>query len=145
MVGGKIVSSYKMSDHLSQQVQDTIKNFQNLNRKYSNIALITHKSFHSSDLNIPTNILQDEIKNKHDVCARLEKENNDLVKDKERSARKIERLEQEKKHYKETISNTQSAIESMLNRRLQADDHNHPYLTDSIDQLLLSVRQSLKM
>ena len=32
----------------------------------------------------------------------------------------------------------------LIPARLQADDFNHPYLTDSIDQILLSIRESLK-
>lgn len=94
--------------------------------------------------NTANDVLQDEIRERHDAYAELEKENDDLIEENERLVRKNKRLEREKKRYKKTISRSRSVIESMLNRPLQADDHNYPYLTTSIDQILFSVRKSLE-
>ena len=83
-----------------------------------------------------TDILQDEIKDRHDAYAKLEKAHDDLVIENQRLVR-------ENKRYKKKLSKARSSIDSQLKRPLQADDFKYPYSVDATDQNLLAIRKCL--
>ena len=123
---------YNSNDYLSQPLKDMLKGVLNHDGRTSIDQLLQ-----AQDWNITTNnTLQDEIKDRHDAYAKLEKEYNDLAIDNQRLVRKSKR-------YKNKLSKARSRIDSQLKRPLQANDFKYPYSVDATNQTLLAIRKLL--
>ena len=147
MVVEEIGWPYKNNYSFLQQVQDMLNNVQDndraiesaptIHQSRSNIIPIVDQWPYIQDGNsLTNNILQDEIKDRHDAYAKLEKEYNDLAIDNQRLVRKSKR-------YKNKLSKARSRIDSQLKRPLQANDFKYPYSVDATDQTLLAIRKLL--
>ena len=123
---------YNNNDYLSQSLKDTFKGVLNHDGRISIDQLP-----HAQDWNVASNnFLQDEIKNRHDAQAELEKERDNLATENQKLVRKSKR-------YKNKLSKARSRIDSQLKRPLQANDFKYPYSVDATDQTLLAIRKLL--
>ena len=139
-IGWPYKSGYSFLQDMLNNVQDNDREAEStptIHQSRSDIIPIVDQWPHIQDGNsLTNNILQDEIKDRHDAQAKLEKERDNLATEKQRLVRK-------NKRYKNKLSKARSHIDSQLKRPLQANDFKYPYSVDATDQTLLAIRKLL--